>query len=76
MTTENCLYWLDGYLEDRDSLTKKEVERVKDMISESIVVKTPRVKPSEDDVKKMVKELFPDLAENEIKKIIHFFEDK
>jgi hypothetical protein len=76
MTTENCLHWLDGYLEDRNTLNKNELERVKDMISNSIAIKAPRVKPTEHEVAKMVKELFPDLSDIEIQKLIVFFLDK
>jgi hypothetical protein len=60
MDVTNLVYWLSGYLEDRENLTQNEVIRVKEMIREVISIKP--VKPSDADVKKMVDTLFPDLS--------------
>lgn len=75
MNTENLIYWLNGYLEDRDSLTKDEVQRVKDMITCG-VVKIPPRKPSRDEVAEMIQKLFPDLKDLEFVQAIDRYYSK
>ncbi len=71
MDSTNCVYWLSGYFEDRDSLTASEVQRVKDMLSS--VVTIPPVKPTSEQIEKMVRALFPDLSGIELEKTIEYY---
>ena len=66
----NCLYWLNGYLEDRDSLTEKEIQRVKDMLT--LVTNMPEANPSKGEITNMVDKLFPDLSEAERNQTVQY----
>jgi hypothetical protein len=71
MDVTNLVYWLNGYLEDRDSLTQKEVQRVKDMMASVITV--PPIKPSEEEIERMVKSLFPDKTGADLEEAIKHY---
>ena len=64
----NLMHWLSGYIEDKKTLTENEVHRIKDMISETIII--PPLKASIPQIEKMVKSLFPDLKDEELQKIV------
>lgn len=41
MTSENFIYWLDGYLVDKDKLTEEDFLKIKNKLSSVFVKKTP-----------------------------------
>lgn len=69
MDSNELVYWLHGYLEDRESLTNAEVQRIRLMLGNIVAV--PPEQPSDEQVEKMVNTLFPDVK-GDPKKIFEF----
>lgn len=57
MDAINLVFWLQGFLEDRESLTKEEIFRVKTLLDQ--IVDVPKTAPPEQ-VEKMLNKLFPE----------------
>lgn len=71
MDVTNLVYWLSGFLEDKKSLTETETQRVKDVMT--LVISVPPIKPSEAEVEKMVKYLFPDKTGADLEEAIKHY---
>lgn len=63
MSPKNIVYWLQGYLEGKDSLTIEQIMRIKN------VLRVPH-KPSREQAEKMVTALFPDLKGSDFTKAV------
>ena len=68
MTTENFVYWLQGFIEDRKSLTEEEVNRISQRLG--MVIDMPAPVPTRAQIENMVKKLFPDLAGDDLRRQI------
>jgi hypothetical protein len=69
MTHENTMFWLRGFLEGKDTLNAEEMKRIKE------IMEVPSY-PSDEQIEKMVKGLFPDLNGIELRRALLEYKDK
>ena len=64
MSNKNIVFWLRGFLEGKESLSINELNKIKEIIGVSIDEDAPI--PTDEELAKMIRSLFPDLKGNSL----------